>query len=190
MPLIVFDFDKTLTRKDTLYGFYKIIDQENPFFPLKRLVLIIAAMLYKLRFIDNTQLKKAGIFLFLRNKTLKEAQKKAKTYASKVQLNNIYSDFYLSTPKENRMIISASFEIYLKVIFPQETTIGSCLRFSDGKISGLEQNMYGKQKAEALKKLGIYKINTLYTDSYSDKPLMKMADQVKLINNGQVTTRI
>jgi len=50
--------------------------------------------------------------------------------------------------------------------------------------------MYGKQKADALKKLGIYKINTLYTDSYSDKPLMKMADQVKLINNGQVTTRI
>jgi hypothetical protein len=56
-PVIVFDFDKTLTKKDTLFGFYKFVSVNNLSFKFKRLILLFFSILYKLRIIKNNQLK-------------------------------------------------------------------------------------------------------------------------------------
>ena len=66
--IIVFDFDKTLTFKDTLFGFYKIVNKNSSIFLIKRLLLLIGAFLYKFKIIDNDSLKSFGIFLFLKGK--------------------------------------------------------------------------------------------------------------------------
>lgn len=186
--MVVFDFDKTLTDKDTLYGYYKEADGNHPYFLFKRVALIFAAVLYKVGFIDNTQLKKFGVFLFLKDKPLEEIQKKAATYASKIRLNTVYSEHFLATPKNKRIIISASLDVYLSALFPEEAIVGTNLHFNNGKLAGLKRNMYGKQKVRALQQKGIYHIECLYTDSYSDKPLMVIAEQVRLVKNGKVTS--
>ena len=41
----VFDFDKTLTNQDTLFGFYREANKGDSTFMLKRLVLIAGALL-------------------------------------------------------------------------------------------------------------------------------------------------
>ena len=188
--MVVFDFDKTLTNKDTLYGYYQEVDGEHPYFLLKRLALLFAAILYKIGLIHNTRLKKIGVFLFLRNKSLEEIQKKAVAYASRIKLNTVYYEHFLAVPLDKRMIISASPDIYLSTLFPEEMTTGTSLRFTNGKVAGLKQNMYGKEKVRALQRKGIYQIECLYTDSYSDKPLMVIAEQVRLVKNGKVTLLI
>lgn len=182
--MIVFDFDKTLTNYDTLFGFYRAANKRNIFFQLKRFLLLGAAVGSKLGLLSNHQLKKFGVYLFLKGKTQKEIEKAAKNYASKIKLNKIYSTDFISCPKQKRIIISASFEEYLKELIPGENIIGSRLAIYQKKVVGLERNMYGKEKPLALRQINVEKIACLYTDSYSDKPLMDMADQIYYVENG------
>ncbi|MEL7221759.1 MAG: haloacid dehalogenase-like hydrolase [Bacteroidota bacterium] len=180
----VFDFDKTLTNQDTLFGFYREASRGDVFFGLKRLLLLGCAILYKINIINNDQLKQVGVYLFLNGKTKDAIAQAAIAYAQQMKLNDIYHNNYLSTPPDERMIISASLEEYLSVVFPQERLLGSSLKYTAGKVSGLKQNMYKQQKATALQALNILRIEKVYTDSFSDQPLMEMAKEVALIKNG------
>ncbi|WP_421947811.1 HAD family hydrolase [Phaeodactylibacter xiamenensis] len=187
--MVVFDFDKTLTNEDTLWGFYKEVDSSNLFFSFKRGIILFFAILHKVKIINNTVLKKIGVRLFLKGKSRDYLLKKAITYTQKIPLNNIYSIHFLSVPKEKRLIISASFDVYLSILFLGERVIGSSLYFEKGKVLGLEKNMYGEQKKLVLKENGIETIEALYTDSYSDKPLMEIANCINIVKNGTIVTR-
>jgi len=182
----VFDFDKTLTNQDTLFGFYREANQGDSIFMLKRLVLIAGALLYKSKIMSNDQLKRLGVRLFLKGKTTEEIALVAASYAQKITLNNIYHNHYQSTSKEERMIVSASLEEYLSLVFPEEYVIGSSLTYEGGKVSGLKQNMYKHQKAKTLKALQMTELKKVYTDSFSDQPLMEMAKEVALIKDGLI----
>jgi phosphoserine phosphatase len=181
---VVFDFDKTLTDTDTLWGFYREVDGNSPVFALKRSLLLLSAFLYKARVINNTQLKRVGVRLFLKGKSRDYLSERAVGYARKIQLNDIYTNHFLATPKEKRWIVSASFELYLQTLFPEEKVVGSSLRFNNEKVSGLEENMYGEKKRYALEERGIDKIECLFTDSYSDRPLMNIAKETNIIKDG------
>lgn len=187
---VVFDFDKTLTEKDTLFGFYAFVNEDNLIFKLKRVLLLISALLYKVRMINNTQLKKIGLSLFLAGKSIELIEAKSYEYARKIELNEIYHQYFLNTPKENRLILSASYESYLKKLFPSENVIGSKLAFKNGKVFGIEINMYGIEKKRCLLKSNITLIEKLYTDSYSDQPLMDISKKTILIKDGTVVDKI
>ncbi|HET8804197.1 MAG TPA: HAD family hydrolase [Aequorivita sp.] len=183
--MIVFDFDKTLTDNDTLFGFYKEVHPKGLSFKLKQVALLFVAVAMKLKIIGNDHLKKAGIFLFLKGRSETGIREAAKRYAKNIKLNPIYdSDFLLASPSK-RIIISASFDLYLKELFPEEQIIGSTLHYKDGKVKGLKENAYGVQKNHMLKKLGVIEIDCLYTDSYSDKPLMDISKRVYLVRSGK-----
>ena len=51
-------------------------------------------------------------------------------------------------------------------------------------MKGLKKNLYASAKNKELLKHGIDHIDILYTDSFSDKPLMDISDKVFLIKNG------
>lgn len=185
--MTIFDFDKTLTNKDTLYGFYYIIDNKHPLFQIKRLLQIFSAVLYKMKIISNTQLKIIGVKLFLKGKSKQYIHSAAKEYAKKIVLNEIYSNFYLTTNPESRLIISASLEEYLNEIFQCEKVIGSSLLYENGRVKSLEKNMYGKEKLITFQKMfHNSKIDKIYTDSYSDLPLIEKAEEVCIIKNGKI----
>ena len=63
--LIVFDFDKTLTWKDTNLGFFTFAGKRKPFFPIRLLIYIGLKILRKLRLISNVKLKNMGLQLFI-----------------------------------------------------------------------------------------------------------------------------
>ena len=186
MGIVVFDFDKTLTNEDTLFGFYKQVDGKNKLFLFKRILLLFFAILYKISFISNDTLKKIGIFIFLKGKTKEVVEISSIEYAKTISLNTVYKDFFQNYPIEQRLIISASFEDYLLPILPKEQVIGSKLKFHLGKVIGLKENMYGKRKQATLLRLGYTSIEALYTDSFSDLPLMDVAESVFLVKNQSV----
>ena len=185
MKLHAFDFDKTLTNVDTIFGFYKQTNKRNFFFVIKHSLLLFAAIIYKLKLIDNEDLKKIGVKLFLVGKSRIEIINGAKEYSKKIKLNQIYFNNFLTIKKEQRIIISASFEEYLEFIFPEEKIVGSRLSFKNDKVTGLDRNMYGSSKSKFLLKNNIEKLESFYTDSYSDLPLMKMASNIYLIEKGK-----
>ncbi len=183
----VFDFDKTLIDKDTLFGFYRFVASKAPFFSLKRLILRAAAVVYKMGMLSNDDLKALGIRLFLKGKTRESIEQAGKEYAQTLSLNEIYNAFYKDLDSQLKIVISASFEEYLKFVFPQERVLGSKLSYKDGRVKGLALNMYGPNKRQALKEVGILKVDQFFTDSYADRPLMEISSLVYLIKNGKVT---
>lgn len=182
----VFDFDKTLTSKDTLAGFYKAVTNNRVIYSFKRTLLIAVAILYKLKFIDNTRLKKLGVWIFLNGVDKGEINNAALRYGESIILNDVYYKRFLELSKNDRCIISASFEEYLNVIFPDELVFGSKLEYSNGKVIGLFLNMYAENKIGPLHDLGIKSIEALYTDSMTDKPLMSISNKIYIVSNGRI----
>lgn len=181
----VFDFDKTLTDKDTLFGFYRAAAGSERLFFVKRLLLMAAGVVYKAGGISNDRLKRMGIHLFLKGKTRGELEDAARRYSETIGLNEIYTKHY-ETADGEKWIVSASPEIYLKYLFPGEQVAGTTFIFSGEKVTGLDKNMYGGEKKRFLNEQGIRSISELYTDSYSDKPLMDIAEKVFIISEGQI----
>lgn len=184
--MVVFDFDKTLTYHDTLYGFYREADGKNIFFPVKRIALIFSAVLYKTGLISNDLLKEIGIALFLKGKSRNEIDQIAKRYVRKIEFNKIYKGNYLETPQQNRMIVTASFEEYIGILLPTEWIVASKLSYKENKVTGLERNMYKTKKKSALLNLGIDKIERFYTDSESDSSVMELSEKVFMVSGDQI----
>lgn len=181
---VVFDFDKTLTDKDTLVGFYR--ESSSGFmFRLKYPVLLISAILFKTGIISNDTLKRIGVGLFLKGYKKSDLQKIASRYSSKIKLNNIYHNEFLKYSPERVIIISASFEDYLKPLFPDYKVIGSTLKYDGSTLVGLSVNMYAERKKYWLNEQNIDRVDIFYTDSFTDRPVMDISNDVYLVEDGQ-----
>jgi len=184
-PVAVFDFDKTLTNRDTLVGFYRAVAGGDSLFHIKRILLIAAGVLYKIGLIRNCTLKRIGVYLFLKGRTRDELDSAARRYCERIELNDIYLNHYQNTDGE-KWIVSASPEIYLRHLFPGDHVAGTTFTYSENKLMGLETNMFGQEKKKFLDEKGITHIHKLYTDSITDKSLMDISEDVYIINQGQI----
>jgi len=184
--MVVFDFDKTLIDKDTIWGFYKEVNENNHSFGIKRGLYFIFVIFYKMRLISNTGLKKAGVFLFLRGKKKEYILQRGVSYAKSLTLNQVYHQDYRTYNPESRWVISASFEEYLINVFPEDKVVASQLMYKNEKVIGLACNMFGSEKLKYIESLlQVEAIDVFYTDSYSDRPLMDVAKNVYMIKNGE-----
>lgn len=180
--IVVYDFDKTLTKRDTLFGFFVFNEKYNISFFLKTFLYFCLMVLSKFKIISNFKLKDMGIKLFLKNLKKEDLNYKIKNYKEKIEYNFLYEKVDFS--ENNIYIISASFEDYLREIFPKNiNVIGSKLKIDSLGIKGLEFNCYGKNKVEILKEMGIDKIDIFYTDSMSDLPLVNISEETILIKD-------
>jgi hypothetical protein len=180
VPVVVFDFDKTLTYKDTLLGFYRSVSRRALFHPLT-LLYLVCPILHKCGGLSNDRLKGAGVALFLAGMSRQALTAGAKSYAETIALNRIYREIFAHTPRP--IVASASFEELLTCMFqPPAIVVGATLSYnSRGEVVGLEQNCHGPQKVTRLNAIGISSIDKLYTDSFSDVALMKISREVYLV---------
>lgn len=183
--IIVYDFDKTLTTHDTLFGFFRHAGKKNLKHYAKLPIYMGWMVLSKFGLVGNTQLKERGVALFLKGLSKESIQNFAKSYKKKILFNEIYHK--LNFDKNTRyFIISASFEDYLKPLFPEEVcVIGSKLTYVKMAVNALELNCYKEVKKEVLKELGINKIDLFYTDSYSDLTLAQIAEKIIIVDKNR-----
>lgn len=183
-PVVVFDFDKTLTYRDTIMDFYRYCNPDG-LIPVKTLRLMFWAVLYKFRLISNDKLKQKGTRIFLSGIDEQELKKKGEAFSKRIVMNDIYENYFIRKYPE-AIIASASYSIYLRHLFQPENIIGTELAWDNkNRACGVLFNAYGSHKVEKLRERGINKINILFTDSFSDRPLMELADQVYLVKNGK-----
>jgi HAD superfamily phosphoserine phosphatase-like hydrolase len=186
--IVAFDFDKTLIDHDSLFGFYKRVHGDSSMFKIKRYCLLFFAVLYKLGILSNTRLKQIGVDLFVQGTAQDKIESLASSYAKDLQLNAIYTDFFLLHKKQNHhcLVVSAGFLEYIQKCFPDDVVLASELAYNKGAVSGIKTNLYGMEKVHKLQKLGFDKIDVFYTDSYADKPLMEISKKVCIVKKGKV----
>ncbi|WP_422081495.1 HAD family hydrolase [Ulvibacterium sp.] len=184
--IIVYDFDKTLTYKDTLFGFFLHSSSKNFLFPFKVLFYYALMIGAWLKLITNTNLKEYGIRLFLKEKRVSYLRKVSTSYVERIRFNKLFSE--LNFNDDNIFYIaSASFEVYLKIIFPEHVNIlASQIKYVNNRVKGLKFNCYGENKINALAKYGVKKIDVLFTDSYNDYPLASISKKIIIVKEDQL----
>lgn len=184
--ITIFDFDKTLTKKDTLFGFYKICVKYSFIKKVLLYFYVVFMIAQKYNIISNTALKKIGIKFFLEGQHAKTIRKFAKEYSMQIELNNVSIKEFKKY--ENPYIISASFSDYISILFPKTKIYGTELLYDKkNRVKGLKRNCYYNEKYNILKEDGIIKIDAFYTDSINDMPLAEISDTIYVVKQNRIT---
>jgi len=172
--MIVFDFDKTLTYRDTTLPFlaFGLSPMQSMFCHILYYGL---ALLVKLKILDVLRLKQLMVKWRFKGFDDHAWKLHCKEFSAVIKTNTIYHQ--TNWVESDIVVASASFKEVLLHLFPSSVlVIGSEVEI-EKKISITEHAM-GEQKAELLRAQGIESFDRLYTDSLADLPLMKMASEV------------
>lgn len=176
--LDVYDWDKTLYKKDSTIEFYKYCLKKNKkiikYFPKQ----IFNVLLFK---ITRKEKFKEKFFCFL--KEVDNIDKVVEDFWKENQ-NNINYDL-LKKSKNTKVVISASPEFLLDKICKKiniNKLIATKVNKKTGKFESL--NCYGEEKLNRLnKEYKDYEITSFYSDSMSDEFLANLSDESYLIHN-------
>ena len=186
--LALFDFDGTITTKDSLADFIQFAVRKPTYYKgLFKLSLMLTA--YKLKLIPNHIAKEKLIAHFFKG----WEENKFKEIATKYSLEQID---HITRPKAMEKIlwhqtqghkvvlVSASMECWLSAWCEKNSLqlISTKLEIKNSKLSGkfASQNCYGIEKVNRLKKeLSLEDFEHIYAygDSSGDKELLSLADE-------------
>lgn len=188
MTLALFDFDGTITNKDSMLGFVQFaIGKRNFFLGLLYLLPILA--LYKLKFITNNTAKEKFLAYYFKGYAEDEFKKIAKEY-SLFHLDNIVKPSALEKINWHKhqghkvVVVSASIECWLQPWCGKNKLelLATKLNFKNGKFTGYfeSKNCYGLEKVVRIKEkydLSAYSSIYAYGDSSGDKEMLEIADK-------------
>lgn len=180
-----FDFDGTLTTKDTLLEFIRFAKGTTSFW-LGFLRYAHLLVLMKLGMCPNWKAKQKVFAHFFAGMTIEDFDAICQEFAA--------SSRHLLRPKgieainqaisegSDVLIISASIDNWVQPFFPQVKVLGTQVEVVDGKLTGrfLTKNCYGEEKVNRLKALYPNRQDyhlTAFGDSRGDKELLAYADE-------------
>jgi len=186
--LAIFDFDGTLTTKDSLNEFLKY-SVSKPTYYINMLIFAPLFVLYKLKILDNSYTKEKLFKLFFDNMDENEFKTLAQNFSKQkiptIIRDEIYTKFKQHIKEGNRVIVvSASIECYLMPWTKQENVelLSTQLLFENGRFKGkfLTKNCHGIEK---LKRINAHLDTTKYKEIFAygdsdsgDKYIWKIAD--------------
>ena len=183
--IYAFDFDGTLTKRDTLVEFIRYACGNRAFCWgfLRYSPLLI---LMKLGYYPNWKVKQQVFSYFFKGMPYEEFAQLGRLFALDCQ--------HLLRPKGVEMvkkaqaeaaevlIVSASIDNWVQPFFPQVKVVGTQVEVKDGRLTGrfLTKNCYGQEKVNRI--LAIYRHRQEYEliafgDSRGDKELLAFADE-------------
>lgn len=186
---VVFDFDRTLSKKDTNLAFFYFFAKKQKYGSLKLIIYFLYKIIQKFRVISNESLKNIGLSLFVRPLTYENYLELCKLFAKDIEINKEvnkrYDEYCLAN--ENVIILTASIKEYVEFLFPEAKVLGSEIIFNE-KGTYLSFHCYGENKLYALNKNNIFQIDDVYTDSLSDLPLVRISKKIFLVKSGIIYT--
>lgn len=187
----VFDFDGTITRKDTLIEFIRFAKGSvalywGMFVHLPWLVLM------KLRLYDNGKTKEGVFSWFFKGMRIEELDELGQRFYEIQVAQLLYTDAVQAIKEHQQkgdkvVILSASIENWVKPFasaLQADALCGTQVETQEGKLTGrfATKNCYGQEKVERLKQwLQGNRIKDSYViaygDSRGDKELLKFANE-------------
>ena len=189
--LFAFDFDGTLTTRDTQIAFIRYACG-TPRFLLGFLLHAPLLVLMKLRLYSNGKAKQRLFSWFFRGMPIEIFDALCQSFAS--------THRHLLRPETVRLlqqalsegsevlIVSASIDNWVQPFFPAVTVLGTQIEVIDGRLSGrfLTPNCYGQEKVRRILALhpnrSAYRL-TAYGDSRGDRELLAFADEAHLVSS-------
>ena len=185
MKTIVFDFDKTLTYKDTMnqFFFWRMRGIRALYLP----IFLGGVFLVKIKIITVKKFKEICIRLLAPN-SKDQLLSLFKEFSDKIELAESICILNEKVKDGNRVIIlSASPIYYLKEIFPMCEIIGTTFTFNLlEEFQNVAEHPYGKDKCTSFIKKGITSIDELYYDSKSDEELFSLCKTAYKVKNGKI----
>ena len=171
--LYAFDFDGTLTTRDTLLVFIRYACGTSSF-ALGFLRHAHLLVLMKLGLYPNWKAKQKIFSYFFRDMSLADFNALCQRFAA--------DNRQLLRPQGHVVIVSASIDNWVQPFCPQVTVLGTQIEVIDGRLTGrfLTNNCYGQEKVNRL--LALYPDRSTYHliaygDSRGDKELLAFADE-------------
>ena len=189
--VFAFDFDGTLTTRDTLIAFIHYACG-TPRFLLGFLLHAPLLVLMKLRLYSNGKAKQRLFSWFFRGMPIETFDALCQSFAS--------THRHLLRPETVRLlqqalsegsevlIVSASIDNWVQPFFPTVTVLGTQIEVIDGRLTGrfLTPNCYGQEKVRRILALhpdrSAYRL-TAYGDSRGDRELLAFADEAHLVSS-------
>lgn len=183
--IAAFDFDGTLTSKDTFVAFIRFVFGGRAFWLgfLRYTHLLVLMMLH---LYSNDKAKERVFAHFFRGMKIDDFNTLCQTFAASNR--NLLRPKGIETLEKAKadgaevLIISASIVNWVQPFFPEVKVLGTQIEVVDGKLTGrfLSNNCFGREKVNRL--LALYPNRqdyhlTAYGDSQGDKELLAFADE-------------
>lgn len=183
--IYAFDFDGTLTTKDTLIEFIRYAKGSMAlglgFMRYAHLLVLMKIGLY-----PNYKAKQKVFAHFFKDTTLDDFNALCKAFAASsshlLRPNAIEPINHAIKEGSEVLIVSASIDNWVQPFFPQVKVVGTQIEVIDGKLTGrfLSKNCYGQEKVNRI--LSLYPNRqdyhlTAYGDSRGDKEMLAFADE-------------
>lgn len=183
--IYAFDFDGTLTTKDTLIEFIRYAKGSMAlglgFMRYAHLLVLMIIGLY-----PNYKAKQKVFSHFFKDTTLDDFNALCKAFAASsshlLRPNAIEAINHAIKEGSEVLIVSASIDNWVQPFFPQVKVVGTQIEVIDGKLTGrfLSKNCYGQEKVNRI--LSLYPNRqdyhlTAYGDSRGDKEMLAYADE-------------
>lgn len=187
MRLALFDFDGTLTNKDTLFEYLKFYKGSRKFY-IGLLYLSPVLLLFKLGFIRNWRAKEILITYFLGNTPTKIFEESCRNFVQNKLPSLIRQEAFdkLNIHKfqgDEIYIVSASPQDWVGVYADTISVncIATTLEVVEGKLTGKIQgrNCHGSEKVKRIREridLDSFKSIAAYGDSGGDKEMLELAN--------------
>ena len=183
--IYAFDFDGTITTKDTLIEFIRYtkgsMDLGLGFLRYAHLLVLMKLGLY-----PNYKAKQKVFAYFFKDTTLDVFNALCKEFAaslSNLLRPNAIEAIDLATKEGSEvLIVSASIDNWVQPFFPQVMVLGTQIEVIDGKLTGrfITNNCYGQEKVNRILSLHPNRQEyhlTAYGDSRGDREMLAFADE-------------
>lgn len=187
--LFAFDFDGTLTTRDTLIEFIRYACGTARFL-LGFLLYSPLLVLMKLRLYSNGKAKQKVFAHFFKGMTIDAFDTLCQDFASThrhLLRPEVVSQLELALSEGAEvLIVSASIDNWVQSFFPKVKVLGTQIEVIDGRLTGrfLTPNCYGQEKVHRILALhpdrSAYHL-TAYGDSRGDREMLAFADDAHMI---------
>ena len=183
--IYAFDFDGTLTTKDTLIEFIRYA-KGSMALGLGFLRYAHLLVLMKLGLYPNYKAKQKVFAHFFKDTSLDDFNALCQAFAASsshlLRQEGVAAINRAIKEGSEVLIVSASIDNWVQPFFPQVKVVGTQIEVIDGKLTGrfLSKNCYGQEKVNRI--LSLYPNRqdyhlTAYGDSRGDKEMLAFADE-------------
>ena len=186
MRIVVFDFDGTLSYKDSMKELFN--EQMSGWRKAYRIYYYLLKVLAKLK-ITSVKFEKEQMLKLLFHSDLKEFANASREQAKRFRLNPLFTKVQEYINNDDRVIVlSASSMCFLETIFESMKVELVCttLKASNGRILGIDRHPFYDEKVKCLKQMGIEQVDEMYYDSKWDEVLIPMCKVSHKVENGQI----